>query len=54
METLLQKKGFIRDMDGVIYHGNRLLPGVPEISLPAEDDPERRRGYTGSMRIVHA
>lgn len=24
------KKGFICDMDGVIYHGNRLLPGVRE------------------------
>ena len=24
------KKGFISDMDGVIYHGNKLLPGVPE------------------------
>lgn len=24
------KKGFICDMDGVIYHGNRVLPGVPE------------------------
>lgn len=24
------KKGFICDMDGVIYHGNRLLPGVAE------------------------
>jgi NagD protein len=24
------KKGFIIDMDGVIYHGNRLLPGVKE------------------------
>ena len=21
------KKGFICDMDGVIYHGNRILPG---------------------------
>ncbi|MCD8376484.1 MAG: HAD-IIA family hydrolase [Oscillospiraceae bacterium] len=30
MKTLLSKKGFICDMDGVIYHGNRLLPGVPE------------------------
>lgn len=30
MENLLNKKGFICDMDGVIYHGNRLLPGVPE------------------------
>jgi NagD protein len=24
------KSGFIIDMDGVIYHGNKLLPGVPE------------------------
>ena len=27
MDQLRQKKGFICDMDGVIYHGNRLLPG---------------------------
>ena len=25
-----EKKGFICDMDGVIYHGNRILPGVAE------------------------
>ncbi len=25
-----EKKGFICDMDGVIYHGNRILPGVVE------------------------
>ncbi|MCD7863613.1 MAG: HAD-IIA family hydrolase [Lachnospiraceae bacterium] len=30
MKDLLKKKGFICDMDGVIYHGNRLLPGVTE------------------------
>ncbi len=24
------KQGFLCDMDGVLYHGNRLLPGVPE------------------------
>jgi NagD protein len=28
MNELHAKKGFICDMDGVIYHGNRLLPGV--------------------------
>ena len=28
MELLREKEGFICDMDGVIYHGNRLLPGV--------------------------
>lgn len=30
MEILRAKKGFICDMDGVIYHGNRILPGVRE------------------------
>jgi len=30
LKELLQKKAFISDMDGVIYHGNRLLEGVPE------------------------
>ena len=30
MENLRNKQGFICDMDGVLYHGNRLLPGVKE------------------------
>ena len=30
MDELLRKKAFISDMDGVIYHGNLLLPGVRE------------------------
>ena len=30
MENLRSKKGFLCDMDGVIYHGNQLLPGVKE------------------------
>ena len=28
MDKLRSRKGFICDMDGVIYHGNKLLPGV--------------------------
>ena len=28
LETLQKKQGFICDMDGVIYHGNYLLPGA--------------------------
>lgn len=28
--SILEKKGFICDMDGVIYHGNNILPGVKE------------------------
>lgn len=30
MQRLREKEGFIIDMDGVIYHGNRLLPGAKE------------------------
>ena len=30
MIDLNEKKGFICDMDGVIYHGNQILPGVAE------------------------
>ena len=30
LTELRSKKGYICDMDGVIYHGNRLLPGVKE------------------------
>ena len=29
-KRIREKKGFISDMDGVIYHGNKLLPGVKE------------------------
>lgn len=43
-----EKKGFICDMDGVIYHGNRILPGVLSVR-------HRRGGYCrhgqGSQRI---
>jgi NagD protein len=28
LEEIRQKNGFIIDMDGVLYHGNKLLPGV--------------------------
>ncbi|MBE6904367.1 MAG: HAD family hydrolase [Ruminococcaceae bacterium] len=30
IEKLREKKGFICDMDGVIYHGNNILPGAKE------------------------
>jgi NagD protein len=30
MENLRSKKAFVCDMDGVIYHGSQLLPGVGE------------------------
>ncbi|MBR5453476.1 MAG: HAD family hydrolase [Clostridia bacterium] len=37
LEKLHTKKAFICDMDGVIYHGNRLLPSVPEFVNWLED-----------------
>jgi NagD protein len=30
LDEIRAKKGFICDMDGVIYHGNKLLPGIRE------------------------
>ena len=30
MDAILRKKGFICDMDGVIYHGSRILDGVAD------------------------
>ena len=33
-----EKKGFICDMDGVIYHGNQILPGVPEFIQWLKDE----------------
>ena len=47
-----QKKGFICDMDGVIYHGNRILPGVAEFIQWLQDEEKEflfltnNSGYT--------
>lgn len=46
------KKGFICDMDGVIYHGNKILPGVPEFIQWLHDEKKEflfltnNSGYT--------
>ena len=41
LEVLRNKQGFFSDMDGVIYHGNCILPGVMEFVdwLYKEDKP---------------
>lgn len=40
-KELQEKKGFICDMDGVIYHGNMLLDGVKEfVEWLYENDKE--------------
>ncbi len=38
IEKIKSKKGFICDMDGVIYHGNRLLPGVKDFVQWLKDE----------------
>ena len=38
IKALQTKKAFICDMDGVIYHGNRIIPGVPEFIKWLEDN----------------
>lgn len=47
-----QKRGFICDMDGVIYHGNQILPGVSEFIQWLHDEEKEylfltnNSGYT--------
>lgn len=48
MEKLWEKKGFICDMDGVIYHGNSLLPGVAEFVQWLYDNDKRFLFLTNS------
>ncbi len=40
-EEIKAKAGFIIDMDGVIYHGNKILPGVPEFLRWLEDSGKK-------------
>ena len=37
-----QKRGFICDMDGVIYYGNRILPGVREFIQWLQDEKTKK------------
>ncbi len=52
LELIKSKKGFICDMDGVIYHGNQIIPGVKEfIQWMQEEEKEylfltNSSGYT--------
>ena len=41
MEEIKNKLGFICDMDGVIYHGNKILPGVSEFVNWMQDNDKR-------------
>ena len=41
LEQIRNKKGFICDMDGVIYHGNKVLPGVVEFIKWLQENNKR-------------
>ncbi len=48
MHPIFAKRAFICDMDGVIYHGNRLLPGVPEFVRHLQENDKRYLFLTNS------
>lgn len=50
MNQLRKKDGFICDMDGVIYHGNRLLPGVTEFLRWLAQEKKQYLFLTNSSR----
>ena len=41
LEDIHKKNGFIIDMDGVIYHGNKLLPGVKKFIQWLRDNQKK-------------
>ena len=54
MKRILEKQGFICDMDGVIYHGKNILPGAKEfVNWMIENDKKSafplffKKGYSG-------
>ena len=48
IDKIKSKAGFIIDMDGVIYHGNRLLPGVIDFVKWLEDSGKKYLFLTNS------
>lgn len=48
INKIKSKSGFIIDMDGVIYHGNRLLPGVTEFVAWLESSGKKYLFLTNS------
>ena len=51
MNNLHSKKGFICDMDGVIYHGNKLLPGVDKFLKWLSDEKKEFLFLTNSSSM---
>lgn len=53
MEKLRAKKGYICDMDGVIYWGGRLLPGVTEFVKWLQDEGKQFLFLTNNSGQTH-
>ena len=53
MHKLKDKKAFISDMDGVIYHGNNLLPGAIEFINWLKDNNKKYLFLTNSSDVRH-
>lgn len=52
MDVLREKKGFICDMDGVIYHGNQVLPGVDAFIRWLAEEKKRYLFLTNSSQYT--
>ena len=52
MDALRKRDGFICDMDGVIYHGNKLLPGVAEFVQWLTDNHKHYLFLTNSSQYT--
>ena len=50
IEELRDKAGFVSDMDGVIYHGDRLIPGVKKLVQWLETNKKRYVFLTNSSQ----
>ena len=48
VESLQKKEAFICDMDGVIYHGNKLLDNVPKFVKWLTDNNKKYLFLTNS------
>ena len=48
IKNIKDKQAFICDMDGVIYHGNKLLPNVPEVLDWLEENKRKYLFLTNS------
>ena len=49
IHELRNKQGFISDMDGVIYHGDSLIPGADELVAWLERNKKKYLFVTNTM-----